>query len=141
MPELTLDISETPSPDEIKVIEEGLGNSVSDGVEPRNYQQSGVFLRDVEGTIMGGLEGSTYWGWLNIRLLWVSDELRGLGYGRQLVEAAEKYALKRGCHKAVVDTFSFQATEFYKKLGYEVFGVLEDFPVGHRRFYMRKEIT
>lgn len=97
-----------------------------------------MFLKDTDGKIVGGLEGSTYWGWLNIRLLWVSDDLRGSGYGRKLVETAEKYAADRGCNGAVVDTFSFQARGFYEALGYTVFGSLDDFPTGYKRIYMVK---
>jgi hypothetical protein len=41
---------------------------------------------------------------------------------------------------AYLDTFSFQAPDFYKKLGYEVFGELQDFPHGHQRYFMKKRL-
>ena len=31
--------------------------------------------------------------------------------------------------------------EFYEKQGYEVFGVLEDCPKGHCRYYLKKVIS
>lgn len=133
-----IEISDQPPAEDVQAIEYGLGASVPDRVPPREYQPLAVFLKDTDGKIVGGLEGSTYWGWLNIRLLWVSDELRGSGYGRKLVETAEKHAAGRGCNGAVVDTFSFQAREFYEALGYTVFGSLDDFPTGHKRIYMKK---
>jgi ribosomal protein S18 acetylase RimI-like enzyme len=37
-----------------------------------------------------------------------------------------------------VDTFKFQAPGFYQKLGYEVFGVLPDYPRGRRCFFLHK---
>ena len=37
-------------------------------------------------------------------------------------------------------TFDFQAKEFYLKHGYEVFGVLEDCPADHQRYYLKKKI-
>ena len=46
-------------------------------------------------------------------------------------------ALRRGCRAAYLDTFSYQARPFYEKLGYEVFGTLDDYPLGHQRFFMR----
>jgi hypothetical protein len=52
----------------------------------------------------------------------------------------EAEAIRRGCHGAFLDTFSYQARPFYEKLGYEVFGTLEDYPPGHQRFYMRKRL-
>jgi hypothetical protein len=37
-----------------------------------------------------------------------------------------------------LDTFDWQAKEFYEHLGYEVFGILENCPRGHNRYYMKK---
>ncbi|HJU28399.1 MAG TPA: GNAT family N-acetyltransferase, partial [Candidatus Binataceae bacterium] len=63
------------------------------------------------------------------------------GYGRRLMESAERYAIERGCGNAHLSTHSFQARPMYEKLGYEIFGALEDFPPGHSKFYMRKRLT
>lgn len=136
-----IEIMDQPSVEDVRVIEDGLGASVPDGVPPRDYQPLVVLLKASDGKIIGGLEGSTYWDWLNIRLLWVSNDMRGYGCGRKLVEAAEKCAVNRGCHGAVVDTFSFQAREFYEALGYEMFGSLDDFPTGHKRIYLKKSLS
>jgi hypothetical protein len=57
-----------------------------------------------------------------------------------LVEALEEAAIRLGCRGAYLDTFSYQARPFYGKLGYAVFGTLEDYPPGHRRFFMRKAL-
>jgi GNAT superfamily N-acetyltransferase len=54
--------------------------------------------------------------------------------------AAEEEARRRGCHHALLDTFDFQARSLYERLGYEVFGTLDDFPRGHQRFFMRKAL-
>ena len=40
-----------------------------------------------------------------------------------------------------LSTYSFEAPRFYEKLGYEIFGRLEDFPPGHTKFYMRKSLA
>jgi GNAT superfamily N-acetyltransferase len=77
-------------------------------------------------------------GWLHVGQLWVHTGLRGRGYGRQLMEAAEAEGRRLGCHSAYLDTFSFQARPFYEGCGYEVFGVLDRFPDEHQRFFMRK---
>jgi hypothetical protein len=37
-----------------------------------------------------------------------------------------------------LDSFSFQAPGFYKKLGYSVFGTLPDFPKGETRYFFSK---
>ncbi len=90
--------------------------------------------------VVGGVVGEVFWGWLFIELLWVRDELRGRGYGHRLLEAVEEEACKRGARHAYLDTFSFQAPDFYKRHGYRVFGELPDFPPGHHRFFFTKEL-
>lgn len=56
------------------------------------------------------------------------------------MEMAESEGAQRGCHNAYLDTFSFQAPEFYLKLGYEIFGTLEAFPDEYKRFFMCKSL-
>ncbi|OPZ82233.1 MAG: putative acetyltransferase [bacterium ADurb.Bin425] len=90
---------------------------------------------------MGGLIGETLWGYLHVRLLAVDQSLRGRGFGRQLMESAHAEALQRGCHGVYLDTFSFQAPDFYQKLGYEIYGRLDDFPKGHCRYFLRRSLV
>ena len=97
-------------------------------------------LRAGRGDILAGVAGETYSGWLFIRYLWVSDGLRRNGVGRELMAGAESRAFERGCHSAWVDTFSFQAPGFYRKLGYRVFGEL-DYPPGHTRIFLQKQLV
>jgi hypothetical protein len=56
------------------------------------------------------------------------------------MKRAETEALERGCHGVWLDTFSFQAKDFYCKLGYTIYGTLEDFPMGHQRHFFRKSL-
>jgi ribosomal protein S18 acetylase RimI-like enzyme len=88
--------------------------------------------------IVGGVIGATHWNWFHIDLMWVQEELRGRGHGHRLLTHAEDEARRRGAQHAYLDTFSFQAPGFYQKHGYCVFGELQDFPPGHRRYYLRK---
>lgn len=100
-----------------------------------------LVLRGDDGSVVGGLIGETQWGWLRINILAVAESLRGGGWGRQLVEEAERVAVAAGCHSAWVDTFSFQAPGFYQKLGYQVFGELPDYPTGQTRFFLSKRLV
>jgi GNAT superfamily N-acetyltransferase len=90
--------------------------------------------------IVGGVIGIVYWDWFAIELMWVQEGLRGRGYGHQLLTLAEDEARERGARNAHLDTFSFQAPGFYEKHGYRVFGELHDFPAGHKRYYLAKEL-
>lgn len=97
-------------------------------------------LKNTQDEILGGVIGMTYWNWLYINLMWIREDLRGHGYGYQLLSSAEEEARKRCSKYAYLDTFSFQAPEFYKKYGYQEFGKLEDFPPGHTRYFLMKSL-
>lgn len=135
-------------PFEIKYLEEPAWDAIGGGLTDFNTQQAGddkgrnlcFVLQTPEWKIVGGVIGATYWDWLYINLMWVREDLRGQGFGRQLLEKAEAEARQRGAKRAYLDTFSFQAPAFYKKLGYEEFGRLEDFPVGHTRYFLVKTL-
>jgi len=137
---MNLEISMTLEKSDVKMITRGLVDHGKEVVSPRIKQELGVFYRD-NGRLLAGLTGATYWGWLHIKLLWVDKSQRGKGIGKQLMLAAEKEAIQRGCHAAMLDTLSFQAQDFYHKLGYTVFGQLEDFPIGHQRIYLQKQLV
>jgi len=70
----------------------------------------------------------------------VDERLRGRGYGRELLAAAEQEAVRHGCRAAHLDTMSFQALPFYLKQGYTVFGELHDWPPGHARYFLQKSL-
>ena len=99
-----------------------------------------LVLKDEEGKIYGGLIGKIYRSCLGIEILWVDEELRGSGYGKKLLDQAEASAISEGCKFVHLDTFSFQAPEFYKKNGYMIFGVLEGYPDEAKRYYLKKDI-
>ena len=63
-----------------------------------------------------------------------------MGYGSILLKEVEKIAKEKGCYLIHLDTFDFQAKDFYVKHGYEVFGVLDNCPPGHKRYFMKKDI-
>jgi GNAT superfamily N-acetyltransferase len=95
--------------------------------------------RAADGSLQAGVMGTMSWGWLFVEAVWVSDALRGGGAGRALMAAAERHAREAGCRAVWLDTF--QARDFYLALGYETFGVLEDYPPGQQRTFMRKALT
>ena len=121
---------------------------IGGGINEYNKQHGGeehgkslcFVLKGPDQAILGGVIGDTYWNWLFINLMWLKEEFRGHGYGHQLLELAEEEARKRGAKHAYLDTFSFQAPEFYKKYGYRIFGELKDFPEGHTRYFMTKDL-
>lgn len=99
-----------------------------------------IIHRNAAGEIIAGVSGFTNWGWLYIRLLWVSNANRKQGLGAQLMAAAEAEAVLRQCHCAWVDTFSPEAKGFYESLNYSQFGILKQFPKNHSRFFLFKNL-
>jgi len=90
--------------------------------------------------IVGGLAGLTARGWLYVDLLWVSDDRRSKGLGTALMKKAEAEARRRGAHGAWLNTLSFQAPAFYRKLGYKEFGKLDGYAAGHSLHWMMKTL-
>lgn len=99
-----------------------------------------IFLRDEQDTILGGLLGEIWGGWIHIDILWVHESLRGQDYGTKLMLAAEDEARAKGCTNAHVETASFQARPFYERLGYTVFAEVPDYPPGHSFYFLRKAL-
>jgi GNAT superfamily N-acetyltransferase len=109
---------------------------------PEMFRPLVLLLSDPgSGDIVGGLYGSTLFSYLRVDLLFVPEAMRGTGIGRKLMTEAEAEAVRRGCHAASLDTYSFQARGFYERLGYAVYGTLEDCPPGHRRFFLTKRLA
>lgn len=96
---------------------------------------------DDNGKIIAGCVARMYcWNVAYVDTLLVDERYRGNGFGSKLLIEVERTAKEKGCYLIHLDTFDFQAKGFYEKQGYEVFGVLEDCPKNHRRFYLKKEI-
>jgi GNAT superfamily N-acetyltransferase len=127
----------------------GIRHIIELGVDLHNVAVTGladwypvaVLLKDADDAVRGGVLGDIWGGWLHIKYVWVDRPLRHRGHASRMVAAAERYARDRGAHDACLDTFSFQARPLYEKLGYEVFGVLENFPPGHSRYFLKKRLT
>lgn len=97
-------------------------------------------LKDNTGQAIGGINATLYcWNIMYVDVLHVDYAHRGKGYGKLLLDKAESKAKSLGGYMSHLDTFDWQAKEFYEHLGYLVFGILENCPPGHKRYYMKKE--
>ncbi len=97
-------------------------------------------IQEDEKTVAGIIAVLYCWGCLNIDLLYVDENYRCKGYGRQLMTKVESEGKKHSCHLIHLDTFDFQAKDFYLKQGFSVFGTLPNCPKGHTRYYLKKDI-
>ncbi|EHJ00809.1 GCN5-related N-acetyltransferase [Clostridium sp. DL-VIII] len=132
------------SDDEAELIIDNLV-SYNLSIIPKIQEESFIFINRViknsENKIIAGINSKMYcWNCLYIDSLWVDAGYRKFGFGTKLLNEVEMIARKRGCRLIHLDTFDFQAMDFYIKQGYEIFGVLENCPKNHRRYYMKKDI-
>lgn len=110
---------------------------------PRIQQEAFIninrVIKDDKGNIIAGINSRMYgWNCLFIDSLWVDSDYRKMGLGSMLINEVEKEAMNKGCRLIHLDTFDFQAKDFYLKHGYEIFGVLEECPENHKRYYLKK---
>ena len=116
--------------------------SYNDSKAPKEeYREVERYLKNSDGEVMGGVIGYTHWGWLFIKQLWVDESIRRKGAGALLMNSIESAAVGRGCERVWLDTFDFQALPFYESLGFEIFSTLDDFPRGHKRIFLKKELA
>ncbi len=134
---LTLDASSMTSA-EADFINQKLSEFNLAFTQAENFIPLVLYVRSEAGEIVAGLIGVTFWTWLHVDTLWVSEALRSQGYGKLLMECAEKEAIDRGCLASQLETHDFQALPFYQKLGYSVFGELDNFPPGHKKYFLEK---
>ena len=135
---LRITISGKPSEADYEAIVAPLRTyNVSRAGDPQ-IQPIAILLTDDNDQHVGGLWGQTSYDWLFVELLAVPEGYRGQNLGTALMLEAEKIARAKGCIGIWLDTFEFQASAFYEKLGFEVFGTLDDHPMGQRRFFLRK---
>jgi GNAT superfamily N-acetyltransferase len=133
-------VEDDPHPLDVRALEDGLYRY--------NVQQTGrgdgrwlaIFVREADGTIMAGLSGWTWAGWLKVANLWVREDMRGHGHGSALLRRAEQEAAARGCTRATLDTYSFQAPRFYQRLGYNIVAAVDDLPAGHKHYTLVKDL-
>ncbi|MER5383929.1 N-acetyltransferase [Streptomyces sp. NPDC002688] len=100
-----------------------------------------LWALDEAGELAGGLVGHTWTTWLHVTYLWVDARTRGTGLGSLLLAEAERVAREeRGCHAARLETWDFQAPDFYRKQGYEVVCVIPDYPPGITEYTLTKQL-
>ncbi|MBB6434032.1 GNAT family N-acetyltransferase [Streptomyces candidus] len=104
-------------------------------------QELSVRVTDDRGELVGGLTGSTWGGLCSVDMLWVREDARHAGWGRTLMRAAEEEALRRGCEGVAVSSFTFQAPDFYRGLGYAETGRTPGIPGGNEDVHLFKRLT
>ena len=129
-----------PNDDDFEALKLGLTdyNESFTGVVFREKISS--FIKTDSGFIVGGILGEINWRWMHIQGLWIDETIRKGGWGSKLLLNLEAYALSKGIANVRLETTSFQALDFYLKLGYSVFGELSNMPLGHTSYFLQKQM-
>jgi GNAT superfamily N-acetyltransferase len=136
-----LAIEPEPEPEDVRWLEEAIyafnveRTGLSDG------KLLAVFLRDANGSPIGGLYGWTWGTTCYVRYLFIPEPMRGQGYGSRLMALVESEAKARGCRQIALETHDFQAPAFYQKLGFTIVGRIADYPLGHQYLTMVKRLS
>lgn len=103
-------------------------------------QRFSIFLKDRQDKIQGGIIVSVYSQAIYINGLWLDESLRKQGYGKKLLSMAEEEGRKRKKIYSNVETFDFQAKDFYLSQGYKIVGEIKNHLRNHSKIYLRKII-
>ncbi len=128
-------------PPESEIVDKGLGEFNDRAAPLHEVQALSCFAREEGGKVVGGALGRRWGGLCELQQLWVDESHRSAGLGTRLVQEFERHAVRAGCKSFYLETLSFQAPEFYKKLGYRVVLVRSGYPHDIVKYHMVKELS
>jgi len=137
---MTFQLIEDPNQDITNSIFDKL-ESYNEGLAPTTQVEKNLAVVKYNDNqeLIAGCYGRISWGYLYVDCLWVDDKHRGEKLGEGLLRSMEQAAIGFGYHKAHLWTTSFQALDFYTRLGYKEFGELPDRPPGHTTYFLKKD--
>ena len=135
-----LTVVDNPERRDIELLEQRIDEHNMSTTGIRDARLLAIIVRDDHAAVIAGLYGWTWGGCCEIQTLWVHERWRRHRLGTRMMEAAEGEARTRGATQMVLSTHSFQAPEFYGRLGFVEIGRVEDYPAGHSSIYLRKTL-
>lgn len=140
MPPLRWECTDSPDADDLDVVDAGLhlfniGAADLDAVRP-----IACFARDGDGRVVGGLRARIWGAAVEVQQLWVDESQRRRGAGARLMALLEQKARALGARVIFLDTFTFQAPQFYRHCGFEDVARIDGFPDDIVRHLMVKRL-
>jgi GNAT superfamily N-acetyltransferase len=136
----TITYEANPNPNDIQFLNDGIIAEHKRKKDMKPLDFFAYFIRDDQGLIVGGCAGDNMYGGLFVGQLWVKEDLRGKGYGAQLMSLAEELARKSQCRFIAVNTFDWEALDFYEKLGFYVEFARHGFDKNSVFYFLRKDL-
>ena len=141
MPAIELTVYDHYPPEESALVDRGLGQFNNSAAQLHEVRPISCFARLETGRVIGGATGRHWGKCCEIQQLWVEASSRRSGVGAQIIRRLEASASEHGCTTFYLETFNFQALEFYKSLGYGVELERVGFPHGIVKYYMARHIV
>lgn len=139
---MTYDIKliENPDPKDVQILNDGIMAYAKQkkGFGPIRF--FGFFVRNEANHIVGGCQCDMLYGCLYVGSLWISENLRGQGYGTKLMNHVEKLANDHDFNFIAVNTMDWEALEFYKKLGFKLEFERHGFIENSVFYFLRKNL-
>ncbi|MCA9836473.1 MAG: GNAT family N-acetyltransferase [Trueperaceae bacterium] len=122
---------------------------INEQIQSFNIEQTGIstrssvslVLRDETGAIIAGINGQLWGNCCELQSLWVSEKHRGSGLGKQVLELAETKVKEQGGTVLTLASFSFQAPKFLREQGFDLVGVVQDYPSPYNKYFFRKKLA
>lgn len=136
-----LDIKQQPLTEELKrQLYAGFGRHA---IQKTGHDEKGdaVAFVVMEGACLAGaVVVECFWQALHIKYVYVDEQYRSHGLGTRLMQRALAYGLEQNCPFAFVETLSFQALEFYQKMGFELDFTRTGYAHGTSFHYLSKKL-
>ena len=129
-----------PTSEEVQRLNLGISHEAKIKKAMRPIESFAFFILDEHGMMVGGCSGCHMYGSTYIDSLWVAEALRGKGYGKALMFEAETLANKNDTHFMTVNTFDWEALDFYKKIGFYVEFERKGFDKDSIFYFLRKNL-
>lgn len=109
-----------------------------------NYKMNGCIQIGIEEDrkLIAGLDACiTAFKILYVSTVFVDENYRRKGYGKQLICEMEKRAVEMGVNTIRIDSFSWQGKEFYEALDYKIVGSYENTVDGYAEYFFLKRLN
>lgn len=130
-----------PTSADVAQIDQGLHSYNQRAADLAAIRRFACYAWRDDGALAGGAL-ARWWGTAcELQQIWVDEALRRRGIGASLMLQVEATAIEHGCQLIYLDTFSFQAPEFYYQLGYQTACRFDGFPDGQSKFILQKSLV
>ncbi len=139
--DLRWEFTDSPQAGDLNVVDAGLHLYNLAAADLAAVRPLACFARAASGEVVGGLRARQWGAAVEVQQLWVAEQHRRRGVGARLMQMLEAAAAERGAIVIYLDTFSYQAPEFYRRCGYATALRIDGFPDGIARHVMVKRIA